>query len=252
MPTRRQTAKLRETGAKDTHMVALLRPLTQGVEKMFADDLLEGTRLSQASGSARAREEEALKRKIREWRTESRTKGAISRKERAHEKGRQSTTAYGTAFDSIGRVVPVQGDGNCLFRAVAVTEGESEEMHAQWRAKLVALYTQHLEEFQAQDSSITLRLNDLARDRTWAHEFDVQVMAEVLGKKIRVWPFRDGTRGESYEHDPVRQRFPGVTRMNIFKDDCHFDALLPDAIWRLFTFGKDSQMEAIGQKFGRN
>jgi hypothetical protein len=224
MPTRAQMAKLHELGAADAHLVTVLRPLTIAVEKFFEGDLLEGTHLTQSSGSIR--EEEALGRKMKEWCAKARDEGNKPTSKVARGEGKGPEAKYRSAFRAIGRVVEVRGDGNCLYRAVAVAEGQAEGDHAQWRAKLASFYQLHREECQAEDPTLELRRCEVSEESTWAHEFDVKSMAEVLGKTIQVWVYNECQIRGRYEHVPTRYRHLGQKIALIHKNENHFDALL--------------------------
>jgi hypothetical protein len=226
MPTREQMRKLRETGALEGHIGALLRPLTTVVERMFVGDMLEGTHLSQVSKREQEKEVETLKRKLSDWCATTRTGTKAVRTGRRTVVG-STVTGYGALFSGTGRVVMVRGDGNCFFRTIAVTEGQSEDEHGVWRERLVEFYGRHMEEHAAQDSGLAERLGELARNGSWAHEFDVKTMAEVLGKTIEVWVVAEGNIVRTEGHVPTRLRSPGVKTRIIFKNDNHFDALMP-------------------------
>ena len=84
-----------------------------------------------------------------------------------------SASTYLKSFDR--GIVPILGDGNCLFRALSkLTYGE-EEWHSFMRALLVEFVSQNREIFQSYcTGDITHHLSKMKHERSWGIHVELQ------------------------------------------------------------------------------
>jgi len=110
--------------------------------------------------------------------------------------------------------VPVEGDGNCLPRAVVVAMGREETSHSALRADAARFVAESTDQFwidafanadeaQARDGGRVRTKADFVRrlgtDRAWCGELDIHAIARSAGIRIHVFT-RSSTTGTTMRH----------------------------------------------------
>ena len=81
------------------------------------------------------------------------------------------------------KVKEMEGDGNCLFRAVADQLEGDESMHAIYRQKTVEYILENKEMytfFIEDDETIEEYCQDMAKDGVWGDQLEINAMANVF------------------------------------------------------------------------
>ncbi len=97
-----------------------------------------------------------------------------------------SLTASGYEIENVA------GDGNCLFHAVARQLGDLT--YQELRALAVNYILEHLEEFHGfMAEDISVYIENMSREGTWADNLVIQALANALGININIFRADDGT-----------------------------------------------------------
>ena len=93
-----------------------------------------------------------------------------------------------TQLQSLDRgIVPILGDGNCLFRALSKLTYGSEEWHSFMRQTLIDFVSLNREVFQSYcTEDITDHLSKMKYDRRWGTHVELQAAAFLLKLPICV------------------------------------------------------------------
>lgn len=119
-------------------------------------------------------------------------------------------------------VVRIQGDGNCMFRALA---HGSHRSHQQVRHEVAEWMNHHWEKDCApflSDEERNGYLSRMRRDGTWGGELELSAYHRLTGDTVCVW---DASRslvqsyGNKGDDDAVHLLFHG----------CHYDRLMPSS-----------------------
>ena len=104
-----------------------------------------------------------------------------------------------TQLESFSRgIVPILGDGNCLFRAHSKLTYGDEEWHSFMRALLVEFVSLNQEVFRSYCIvNITDYLSKMKHERTWGTHVELQAAASLLKLPIYVFTQKSGS-GEYY------------------------------------------------------
>ena len=129
------------------------------------------------------------------------------------------------------KLAPVDGDGNCFFRAIAEAFGDQNN-HAQFRREAVNAFSSLDPVFVAQiDRAWT---NNMSRDGVWADQYAVKSMANALDVCIVVYKQILDVGGKTlhfahsvYEPDPPKCAPENTIVLLNTGGDLHFDLLTP-------------------------
>lgn len=105
-----------------------------------------------------------------------------------------STSKITRCFSAGGlRVVPIEGDGNCLFRAISHQLYGDESFHGSVRKEAVAHLRAHgdfYSEFCAGEG-LEARVRRMSRDGEWGDHLELQALAEVHSASVEVYCDRE-------------------------------------------------------------
>ena len=98
-------------------------------------------------------------------------------------------------------MVPIAGDGNCLFRALTWPE---EHRHAMARADVVAHMRAHWEDAYAAycDEACDEYCTRMARDGVWGGELELRAFADVTRTHVHVHGADGGHIASYHPHHP--------------------------------------------------
>lgn len=123
---------------------------------------------------------------------------------------------------------PVQGDGNCQFRALSQQLNGTEDNHASLRARIVEQLKKEPERYQdfvyEEYSDYVKRI---ARDGQWGDNVTLQAASDLLGKDI--WLLTDQPGAECVEVRPgqMTSDVTGKPLCLTFLTEIHYDAAEP-------------------------
>ncbi len=125
----------------------------------------------------------------------------------------------------------VDGDGNCQFRALALTLHGSAERHAAARAAVVAHLRRRADVFAPLfESPRAYRLfcDDMARDATWGDELTLAAAAEAFGVEVHVLQSTPANWHLCYVPQPAQAAQPRATRRVFvaYVAPVHYDAIV--------------------------
>ena len=88
------------------------------------------------------------------------------------------------------KVNEMDGDGNCLFRAIADQLDGDENYHALYRADAVASIKERQEEYKffldEDEESIDDYCRDMAKDSVWGGQLEINALATRIGFNVIV------------------------------------------------------------------
>lgn len=145
-----------------------------------------------------------------------------------------------TQLQSLDRgIVPILGDGNCLFRALSKLTYGSEEWHSFMRQTLVEFVSLNHEVFQSYcTEDITDHLSKTKHDRRWGTHVELQAAASLLKLPIYVFTQKSGSGDYYWEifkpmKEPLKlpdsaiEKPQGVDHYEICHTlGCHYDIII--------------------------
>jgi len=131
-------------------------------------------------------------------------------------------------------IIPVMGDGNCLFRAVAHQVYGDESIHAIIREKVVEYLRLEKNYFMEYvDQNFNSYLEDMAKDGVWGGNVEIQAMCEIYGRPIEIYAYSNAPM-RSYTNEnanltskpPIRLSYHTRSHYNsIINPSTHCDSI---------------------------
>jgi len=108
-------------------------------------------------------------------------------------------------------VVPVEADGNCLFRAVCHQVWGSEDGHEDLRQAVVKHMSTHRKRFEIfATTDFDVYLRRMSRSGVWADDLEIHAIEEIMNREIHIFVNDEETRffqGDIVE--PLKKDFDG-------------------------------------------
>eukprot|EP00736_Rhodelphis_marinus_P004600 Rmarinus@m.18972 len=148
-----------------------------------------------------------------------------SRKNR--KKCNEDVSLFNEKLSELGYYIhEVEGDGNCLFHALADQLGESGDAHRWLRKKACELMISHridFEPFVEDDESFDDYVARMEEDGTWGSQMELQACSIFLNADIIVYQL------DSCDFVVSNSKKPSRTLRVAFFDECHYNSVRPMA-----------------------
>lgn len=132
-------------------------------------------------------------------------------------------------------VIEIEGDGNCLFRALSHQLYLNEEYHEQLRYFCVEHLKKHQKRFEKFMCDVKFEdyCEEMAKKGTWADDIEIRVMEEILDRNIHIYS-SNSTNPKDYlipvnENPDEEKLMQGVIPINLsYHGQSHYNSIYYD------------------------
>lgn len=125
-------------------------------------------------------------------------------------------------------VIEIEGDGNCLFRAISHQIYLNEEHHEELRFQCVQHLMYHRKRFELFcPENFEAHVREMSRVGTWGDDLEIRAMEEIIDRNIRIYssdsPNPDVPINNNFEEDEL---LSGLPPLNLSYHGCsHYNSI---------------------------
>ncbi|KAJ1442344.1 hypothetical protein B484DRAFT_322076, partial [Ochromonadaceae sp. CCMP2298] len=114
-------------------------------------------------------------------------------------------------------VFAIEGDGNCLFRAVSHQLYLHQDMHEELRASCVEHLVRHRSRFEVFcfDQDFDQHVRNMSKSGTWGDDLEIRALEEITDRVITIYSSDNKTPAEpinnNFEERKLLRRVPPIT-----------------------------------------